>query len=178
MSEFKVPQELKQYIAKAKDEKAKKVARVEKYEKLEKERLARIEELRQKNRDDLIVFAEEIVSWTKAFLDTPEARELAQILGRGKRLPLFFGRFWRGEPIPETVITEKARLSFELWTEKNLFILRYEELHKGQVSEEIAIYSATELVNKAHPEFLRQACLDLRKGLVWDHLLMELKRFQ
>lgn len=174
MNNFKFPKELKEYIAKAHALKAKKEARVKKYTDIEKERLAKIDAERQKRVDELMSHANEIVSWTRAFLDTPEARELAEILGHGKKLSLFVGKFWRGEPIPATVRTERARLCFELWTERNLFNLRYEELHKGQVSEEIKIYSASGLVRQLHPEFLRQAGESLRTGKVWEYMFISL----
>ena len=141
-------------------------------------RLRAIDEIRLARQVELNRCATEIFEWRAAFVELPETKRIWPALGGKARLPLFFARFWRGEPVPASDRTACAGLVFEAWLPSfGLPPFWYEERYKGHVSAEARLTSPRELVDRLHPDFLAAAHAHLTGPEMWKFILQELQRY-
>ncbi len=119
----------------------------------ERRRLEAVSLDRQARHDELWSYAEAALKWREDFLRSTETQRIWEILGDHERLPLFFAKFWRGEPCPPGDIATCAVITLDdLW-----HYFHYEERHKGQVSfKSPRLMTPSDLVERLHPDLLKQ----------------------
>lgn len=137
------------------------------------ERERKIEDLREKRRDELRDASARIGAWIENFNRTA-GPALWQLLGMSSSLVLFSGKFFRGEPTPPGDVVCSAQL--RLGGPKAAFggSLVYEELHKGQVTSKKSLLGAHSLWHLVHPDFVAQCDAHLAGPDAWTHIRQRL----
>ncbi len=174
-----VPEEVLAEIAKIESSRKDQQRRARAANEAEKRRLAAIDRLRRERRDELYDCAKRIFKWRLAYLHLPVAKRIGKIGNdRELRLPLYIGKFWRGEPTGPDNVVCWACLCFDGCSPPKSGTpgLWYEEWHKGHCAFEDKICTASELIQAVHPDFLKQAADHLAGPDSWKFILQELKR--
>ncbi len=150
---MKIDQELIEALGGLEEKRREARLRAERTKELEHQRIEALARERQARRDELCQYAEIVLRWREEFLRTPEAQRIWAALGENERLPLFFAKFWRGEPCPPNDRATCAVITLDdLW-----HYYHYEERHKGMVSFKSQRLATTDdLCGQIHPEMLRQ----------------------
>lgn len=167
---MKIPAMLKKAVALAEQKRAQKEETIRREDEKEKARLAAIDKERESRSKELEEYAKFIVDWIRKFLATEECKKIVKLFGPGYKICLFVDKFWRGEPVPKSYITVCAKLSVQLYISKHLFVLVYEEMHKGRSSFRQELYSPADLAAKTHPEFVSRVYKHLQRGNVWENI--------
>jgi hypothetical protein len=137
----------------------------------ERRRLADIEALRQERLAELQACARAVFAWRADFLSLPESSEILAQAAKSQRLPLYYGKFWRGEPAPSGDRSSSAVLCLsphgEVW---------YEERYRGNVAIEMLFTTEDGLVAQVHPAFLIEVAAHLAGPDPWKHIENALSR--
>ncbi len=132
--------------------------------KAEEERIERIEKYRQSKMNELMPAADKIMQWINEFSNDFND-DGQRILAVNYSIYLYTGRFWRGEPIPESQISCCAVLSL-----RKERILSYQELHKGHTSYEVIVGNTKSLIENLPPDFLLKTAAAIEDGTVWEYI--------
>lgn len=140
-------------------EESKKIAK-----KAEKDKIERINKYRQTKMAELVPAAEKIMEWVNEFRRGSNS-EGERILRVAHSVYLYVGKFWDGEPIPESQVTCCAVLCIH----KN-GQLCYEERHKGRTSYEKIVGNKKMIIKNLHPDFVLGAARAIEDGTVWEYI--------
>ncbi len=138
-----------------------------------------VERLRELERDKLLSMARDAFVWCKQLVRLPTTSRIWEVLGAKTRIMVFWGKYHRGVPQPDSDKASQAFLRVGRIAETKetlaLPVLWYEEKYKWHPAIYNEIRTPEELVNTVHPRFLKGFHVLILGPEPWRWVLQDIK---
>jgi hypothetical protein len=125
-----------------------------------------LKDLKESRKKELLLYATQIAGWIEQLFQSKDGIKFFRAVDR---IRIFTARFWKMYPLSETTVSESATIEIDS-TGK----VTYSERSRALPSHDTPLgnnpLNKSELINKLHPDFLKQWAEHLTSGAVWDYI--------
>ncbi len=168
--EVKPPDSILNKIKRIEEREQKRKLREEECKKAELKKEQDLKELKKSKQEELLRYAEFVINWLKFFFSEPGQKILATL----ECVNLFYGRYWNGYPTDSTTTYAGIAVYKD---EKLTYFERYKGFtpHQTELGK-ICKLGPKLLIEKLHPDFLKELFECFESGKVWEVIERELDR--
>jgi hypothetical protein len=130
----------------------------------EAKRIKELEDLKDSRKQELCLYAAQIADWVDHLFQGGDGKRFFEAVDR---IRIFTAPFWKGYP------ESKGSVSATIEINKVGQVV-YSERYKGNPTHDTPLgsnpLSMKDLINRLHPDFLKQWAEHLTSGAVWDYI--------